>query len=105
LGAYRPPGEGFDDCEASHAEMNALVQCKVPMEIHTIYSTTAPCAQCLKSLLNTSAVRIVYGEDYPGAAKSKDRWEKRGRIWEHVGEIHATSPKEKKIWPTESLLL
>ncbi len=73
-GADYSPGEGLDECEAIHAEMNALLQCPDRHVIHTLYCTTAPCLACVKLLLNTSCKRIVFLEDYPQASAAQERW-------------------------------
>jgi dCMP deaminase len=72
-GATAEPGASLDACEAIHAEQNALLQCKDVYAIHTVYCTDSPCLTCVKLLLNTSAVRIVYLREYPHP-KSQRRW-------------------------------
>ncbi|RYD83542.1 MAG: hypothetical protein EOP84_07730 [Verrucomicrobiaceae bacterium] len=72
-GATAAPGTSLDACEAIHAEQNALLQCKNVYAIHTVYCTDSPCSTCVKLLLNTSAVRIVYLREYPHAT-SQERW-------------------------------
>jgi len=78
-GANHKTGEGLSVCEASHAEISALIDCRDIKAITTIYCTTAPCIDCVKALLNSSASRIVFMEDY--AASGQHLWEKAGRIW------------------------
>ena len=56
-GATLPPGS--DACQAVHAEVNALLQCKDVDIIDTCYVTTMPCNSCMKTLMNTSCRRIV----------------------------------------------
>lgn len=82
-GAKHASGCGLGECEAIHAEANALLQCKDVFEIHTAYCTTAPCAdQCVKMLMNTSCKRIVFLDDYPQSAAAKRLWTKyRDREW------------------------
>lgn len=82
-GANCPSGTGLELCEAIHAEQNAIAQLKFPDEVHTVYSTTAPCMHCVKMLATTAAKRIVFSVDYPHPA-AKDYWERRGGTWEHV---------------------
>lgn len=77
-GASYPSGSGLERCEAIHAEQNALLQCRDVFEIETAYVTTMPCMTCIKLLLNTSCLRIVYVEDYPHS-EAKDLWIKNGR--------------------------
>ncbi len=82
-GAIFTSGQGLDECEATHAEANALLQCKDVMAIETVYCTTSPCIQCVKFLMNTSAKKIVFSEAYP-QDKPRIMWEGVGRIWSHV---------------------
>jgi dCMP deaminase len=82
-GADRPSGQGLDECFATHAEANALLQCRDVGKIHAVYSTTAPCIQCVKLLLNTSAQKIIFSEDYAHTAP-KLLWESVGREWVHL---------------------
>lgn len=57
-------GERLDSCEAIHAEQNALMQCADVNAIRGCYVTTEPCVHCVKMLLNTSCLFIVYVEPY-----------------------------------------
>ena len=81
-GALHKSGEGLDECEAIHAEANALVNCTDHMAIETIYCTSAPCIGCTKLLMNTTCNRIVFIEDYP--KNGRLLWEKLGREWEKL---------------------
>lgn len=65
-GADAPSGTGLDLCEAIHAEMNALLQCKDVHDIEAIYTTAAPCPHCLKLLMNTSCKTVYFHQEYPG---------------------------------------
>lgn len=58
-------GDGLDQCEAIHAEANALLQCKDVYDIHTAYCTVSPCIHCVKLLMNTSCQIIWFAEEYP----------------------------------------
>lgn len=58
-------GGNLDACLATHAEQNALLQCRNVEEIHTCYVTASPCVHCIKLLLNTTCSRIVFIEEYP----------------------------------------
>jgi len=78
-GASKESGTCLDVCQASHAEISALVTLEKPFEAHTIYVTTAPCVSCVKALLLTSIQRIIYGEEYP--ANGKALWLSNGREW------------------------
>lgn len=85
-GADATSGQSLDFCDAIHAEINALIQCKFPHEIHTCYSTTAPCIHCIKALMNTSCYRVVFFEKYPHP-RSKELWEQNGREWVYFPRI------------------
>jgi dCMP deaminase len=66
-------------CQAVHAELNALMDCRDVTKIHACYVTTLPCNNCMKSLLNTSCQRIVYLEDHDHADHVISEWTKAGR--------------------------
>lgn len=82
-GASFPSGQGLDQCLATHAEQNALLQCKDTESISTCYSTTAPCVTCTKLLLNTSCQNIVFLDDYPHSQSSR-LWVDAGRTWHQL---------------------
>lgn len=88
-------GTGLDECEAIHAEQNAMIQCRRPFEIETVYCTDSPCIPCLKLLMGTSARRIVFAREYPHP-KSKNMWmgSGEGKEWIHL-EIEPLSQN----WP------
>lgn len=73
-GALQPSGEGLDKCEATHAEQNALIQCKDIDAIKYIYCTTSPCMSCLKLFMNTPATHIYYATEYPDIEETATRW-------------------------------
>lgn len=77
-GAAIASGDGLDLCEALHAEVNALIQCKDHLAIGRAYVTTFPCVTCLKMLLGTSCNTIVYETDYC-QPQAKEMWLKSGR--------------------------
>lgn len=88
-GATLKSGQGLSICEAVHAEENALLQCKDPLRIQTVYVTTAPCVDCVKLLMNTACRNIVFLEDYPQAEAAKERWLRdhaRGRTWQQYAQ-------------------
>lgn len=66
------PCEGASDeagntsrCLAIHAEDNALMQAGDRLnQAWTLYSTTLPCFQCAKKILNTGITRVVYRDEY-----------------------------------------
>jgi len=57
---------GVDECLATHAEINALLQCADVSKVHTVAVTCYPCFRCLKALLNTGMKELLYKETYPG---------------------------------------
>ena len=63
-GADMKSSEGLNSCMATHAEQNALLQCRDVMTIDTIYTTTSPCIICAKLIANTSCRTVVYAEQY-----------------------------------------
>lgn len=72
--AFALSGTNLDGCHAIHAEQNALLQCRDVQKIHTCYTTASPCLTCVKLLMNTSCVDIVYLEEYPHPA-ARDLWQ------------------------------
>jgi dCMP deaminase len=85
-GAKAASGTDLDNCEAIHAEQNALLQCRDVWMIDTCYTTTAPCITCVKLLLATSCKRIVFLDDYPHANKSRRLWIGADRTWNHFNK-------------------
>lgn len=79
-GAAAPAGEGLAECDAIHAEMNALLQCQDVWAIEACYVTASPCVFCVRLLLNTACRRIVYAEEYPHP-RARWLWERAGRAW------------------------
>jgi len=56
-----------------HAEMNIIIFCaKTGIELDgaTIYSTVQPCQDCMKNLLQSGVVRIVYKYPYDKSVES-----------------------------------
>lgn len=58
-GQHMKSGTGLQTCMATHAEQNALMQCKDIHDIHTIYVSTTPCPTCAKLIAGTSCKRVV----------------------------------------------
>jgi dCMP deaminase len=62
------PGEKPELCRGVHGEINCIIQAA----LHgtsikgntTLYSTTFPCTQCLKLIINAGIDRLVYREGY-----------------------------------------
>ena len=73
-GANYQSGMGLDECDAVHAEINALIQCSNIDKAHNIYITTAPCISCIKALINTPIMHIHYSHDYTDTHASHQLW-------------------------------
>ena len=82
-GADFKAGLGLDQCEAIHAEQNAMLQCKDTQAIETAYITVSPCITCVKLLMNTGCKRIVFIEPY-AHSQAADLW--KGE-WKHYGSV------------------
>ena len=80
-GAQAAPGTGLDLCEAIHAEINMLAQCRDVWEIHTVYATASPCVSCVKSLLASGCQRLVFLSVYPHDI-AEQYWTRANRRWE-----------------------
>ena len=87
-GAGADSGSRLDDCQAIHAEANALLQCPDVHQIETCYVTVAPCISCVKLLLGTSCQRIVFSEQYPHHEAAR-LW---NRPWIHLPRRTSSSP-------------
>lgn len=82
-------GTNLDNCQAIHAEQNALLQCHDVFQIETCYCTTSPCVTCVKLLKNTSCKRIVFLDEYPHGF-ARDSWLlNKDRIWLHFNSTLA----------------
>lgn len=60
-------GEELLRCVCVHAEQNIVAwsaRTRVCLDGATVYSTTHPCADCLKLLIMAGVVEIVYRDDY-----------------------------------------
>lgn len=79
-GSKAKPGEGLNLCEAIHAETNALISCRHPEDIDTVYVTASPCIFCIRQLLNTPCRTIIFHEEYPHL-QSEGIWRSQGREW------------------------
>lgn len=93
-GATAPSGTSLEACEAVHAEMNALLQCRDVERIAVAYVTVSPCITCVKLLMNTSCQEIVFRQPYaePHLSASKRLWERGGRIWTSAPEFPPDFP-------------
>lgn len=82
-GANSLSGTNLSQCDAIHAEQNAIQWCKEPTNIYTCYVTHSPCNSCTKLLLSSSCHRIVFIHEYADQS-AKGLWLKNGRTWEQV---------------------
>lgn len=74
-GVDLPPGQ--DSCEAVHAEINALLQCRAPYSVKVAVVTLSPCRACIKALINTGCTQLIVGAVFdPGPL---ELWNKLGR--------------------------
>ena len=48
-----------------HAELNAILNCKVPMDNATIYVTMFPCNECTKAIIQAGIKKIIYYDTHP----------------------------------------
>lgn len=65
-------GLGLDECQALHAEQNAIARLQNVRFADTLYCSTAPCVMCTKLIAATPIRRIVAGADY--AKSGRDFW-------------------------------
>tara|TARA_R110002167_G_scaffold143958_2_gene333643 strand:- start:3928 stop:4368 length:441 start_codon:yes stop_codon:yes gene_type:complete len=56
-----------------HAELNAILSATAPLEMATLYVTSAPCAECAKAILQTGIDRVVWPTD---SALASSDWAK-----------------------------
>jgi len=76
--AYEPPRDreehyNWSSAHEIHAEMNIIIFCAkngIKLEGATIYSTVQPCQYCMKNLLQTGIIRIVYKYPYDKSVAS-----------------------------------
>lgn len=90
-GALLASGQGLEKCDAIHAEQNALLQCPDVFTIDTCYVTHSPCVWCVKLLLGTSCLRVVFRERYAHDEPARLKWLKNkynstnvAREWVHL---------------------
>ncbi len=55
------PGSAYDNCHASHAEINAImdVDNRARFEGAVLYVTAEPCEYCVKHIRNTTRLRAI----------------------------------------------
>lgn len=73
-------GENLEQCQAVHAEQNALMQAAkfgISVRGGDLFVTTYPCATCMKMIINAGIKRVFYIEAY-NSPLTKDFAEKAG---------------------------
>lgn len=70
-GAKCPSGTGLDLCQATHAEINALLFCNDITKVEKIYITCAPCIGCAKAILTSACKEVIYLDHYNGGNDGK----------------------------------
>jgi len=73
-GADLPSGEGLDLCQAVHAEANALLRCPDMREARWCFVTHSPCVHCVKLLMNSGVMTIVFRERYAHDDEARALW-------------------------------
>lgn len=81
-------------CLANHAEANALLGVD-SHKVHACYTTTSPCLSCLKLLLCTGCIHIVFLEEYPGHEESAKLWTKYVYV---SNSRHAQTQFKSRTW-------
>ena len=77
-----PPGRGYGNCIATHAEMNCLIRADHErLAGATMYVTCEPCADCAKVAANTPLAQIVYADNGKLVRIFSDiqEWQRRDR--------------------------
>jgi dCMP deaminase len=74
VGFDAPSGTSLDDCQAVHAEQNALWICRYPELMHMLYVSCSPCYSCTQLMLNTPIQRVIFGEKYAHDEKAQRLW-------------------------------
>lgn len=67
-------GSDLEGCLATHAEMNALLQCRDTDRIERIYCTCSPCITCTKLILNTSCQGVIFLLPYADEKEACRLW-------------------------------
>ncbi|MDD4363671.1 MAG: cytidine/deoxycytidylate deaminase family protein [Atribacterota bacterium] len=63
-----PSGKQQELCRGLHAEQNAIIQAAmhgISIEGSYIYCTNQPCVTCVKMIINSGIIRIIYHKGYP----------------------------------------
>jgi dCMP deaminase len=82
-GSDAAPGQNLDACQAIHAEANAIIRLPNHRLVHSCYTTSSPCINCIKLLLGTHCQRIVFLQEYPHPT-AKEWWLAASREWVHL---------------------
>lgn len=77
-------GEGLDNCQALHAEQNAIARLRDIDNAYMLVCTTSPCIMCTKLIAATPITVIVAGEPY--SKSGEEFWtEVCKRKWKNLG--------------------
>jgi dCMP deaminase len=68
-----------DHCQAVHAEINMLAQCRDVWAIDRVYVTVSPCPACMGALISSGCRALFVGGDYPGGGEALALWRAVGR--------------------------
>lgn len=68
-------------CYSVHAEIRALKDCRDLHKVFALYSTRAPCTQCILALMTTPCVHIFYRVPSTNGNLGEHLWIKSGGIW------------------------
>lgn len=61
-------------CPSTHAEQNAILQCKDTSQIYRAYLTLSPCVNCVRLLLNTPCKFIYFITGRPKHMEAPFLW-------------------------------
>lgn len=87
-GAFDPRGtKDQSRCEAVHSEVNALMQCYDTLWVRTAYVTRSPCVPCVKVLLNSGCLRIVWDEPASDVEAAGELWTRNNAALGGHGEL------------------
>jgi dCMP deaminase len=93
-GSKLPSGTGLDVCQAVHAEANALMRCPDIREARYCFVTHSPCVHCVKMLMNSGVMSIIFRERYAHDEEAQQLWTTtRGQ---HYKWIHL--PRDEEGW-------
>lgn len=60
-------------CPSTHAEQNAILQCRDISSLYKVYLTLSPCINCVRLLLNTNCKHIYFIHEHKHA-EARQLW-------------------------------